>query len=366
MYVLHLSLSLTVFRLKPTQKHKNKTKTKQKEVGASEIDGRKTPLYPSSSYCAAGQKTTLACSMATPAYLPHLLTSGLPVSPAETFLRHHCPFPAPLGGCDEAEGRLHFGHWCVIHEDVAPFHLTGPLFVADGAVLRPPPLLAFTLRGRQEDGEAVSSSGADFSLDKTLHGAAAASSTSMGGVGGPAAAEQEGPRRAAARAGTPRPFRRPPRAKAPRAAVSSAASGPEAMTPRSAAVAATTTTVANAAAAARPALLRREIAVGPFVFIGDGVVSEAVRVQAFGFIGPGAVLGPQVEVLEGACVAPGAVVPPESLLAPYTVYDGVPAVPRGRVDPAAHRQVMRELLRRMMPRPPTRDTNGEEEVEEKE
>lgn len=192
-----------------------------------------------------------------------LMTSGLPESPAEAYLRSFTApstslsaSASPVAEEAEKQERIYYGPWCVLHEDVVPFQLSGPLWLGEGAVLSPPSLLAVALL-RQD---AVAS--------KDLNAAVVESDST------------------------------------------------------------------------------HRVTLGRFTFVGARVVSEASRIESFVFVGDRAVLGEGCELLEGACVTAGSVVPAEALLAPYTVYDGVPAVPLGRLDSMSHRQVMKELLRR--------------------
>lgn len=260
-----------------------------------------------------GALPTSASSRPRP--LPLRFSSGLPISPAEDYLRQYCPFPTPssssrireakkkkvnMGEVEkeknnaaaEEEGMVvgrgeegvHYGTWCVLHDDIAPYHFASSsssspssssslCYLGDGVVFRPPPLLAFSLRER-------------YTITSTT-------TTTGGGEQPPAAAA---------------PSRR---------------GGP----------------------ASSPLLFH--VSIGSHTFVGKGAVSEAVRLEDYVFIAPRAVLGAQVEAREGACVTAGSVIPAESILAPYTVYDGVPAVPRGKLEPVSHRQIMCELLRRL-------------------
>lgn len=104
----------------------------------------------------------------------------------------------------------------------------------------------------------------------------------------------------------------------------------------------------NGAAAAASPLWSASIPIGSYTFIGPRVVCEASKIDSYVFIGEEAVIGPLVEIMEGACVTAGSVVPGEAVLAPFTVYEGRPAVPRGTIHATAHRDLQKELLRRLL------------------
>lgn len=218
----------------------------------------------------------------------------------------------------EQEGRtIHYGRWCVIHEDMIPYVIHPFVFIADGVVLRPPPFLAVT----RSEGVMVS----PFAAEST-------SSASLSPSTFPPLS----------------PSRRRPSASSSASSASNAAG-------------AATTVVGNGDHAVRETGLHMantsfptsplwsvSIPVGSYTFIGPRVVCEASKIESFVFIAEGAVIGPLVEIMEGACVTAGSVVPPETVLAPYTVYDGRPVIPRGTINATVHQQVQRELLRRLL------------------
>lgn len=209
---------------------------------------------------------------------------------------------------------IHYGRWCVIHEDLIPYAVHPFVYIADGVVLRPPPFLAVT----RSEGVMIS----PFAAESTSS-ASRSPSTLL----------------------PPSPHRR-------RSSASSSLSSPSTATvavgsSSGNAAQETGLHVGNTTFPTSP-LWSVSIPVGSYTFIGPRVVCEASKIESFVFIAEEAVIGPLVEIMEGACVTAGSVVPGETVLAPYTVYDGRPVIPRGTMNATAHQQVQRELLRRLM------------------
>lgn len=87
---------------------------------------------------------------------------------------------------------------------------------------------------------------------------------------------------------------------------------------------------------------------GAFTVIGEGSVCEASQVGTFVRVDEDCVIGQGAVIADGVWVRRQSVVPPESILAPYTVYEGCPAVPVGRVSEDAHRLLHMEYVREYM------------------
>lgn len=87
------------------------------------------------------------------------------------------------------------------------------------------------------------------------------------------------------------------------------------------------------------------ISIGAFTYLGEGTVCEAlevgkmVRVDAQCIIGSGARLG------DGVWLKPRTWIPPDVSLCPYTVYEGAPAVPVGKLNSYTYRLMHLEFLR---------------------
>ena len=68
-----------------------------------------------------------------------------------------------------------------------------------------------------------------------------------------------------------------------------------------------------------------KIAIGSHVYIGQDCVVSALSIGSFVHIGDGAVVSQRC-ILKDCCqIAPGAIVPPDTVVPPYTYWAGVPA-----------------------------------------
>lgn len=65
--------------------------------------------------------------------------------------------------------------------------------------------------------------------------------------------------------------------------------------------------------------------IGSHVSIGEGAVIEAAQIGSFVKIGAGAVIGRRAILLDCCAVAPGAIVPADTVIPPLTYYSGSPA-----------------------------------------
>lgn len=68
-----------------------------------------------------------------------------------------------------------------------------------------------------------------------------------------------------------------------------------------------------------------KISVGDHVYIGKDFVVSALSIGSFVHIGDGAVVSPRCVLKECSEIAPGAIVPPDTVVPPFTYWSGVPA-----------------------------------------
>lgn len=90
------------------------------------------------------------------------------------------------------------------------------------------------------------------------------------------------------------------------------------------------------------------LAIGAFTTIGAEAVCEAAGIGRFVRVDARAVVECGARVPDGVWVRAGSWVPPEAVLAPFTVYAGCPAAPLGRLDPDACRLAQMEHVRNLL------------------
>ncbi|CCW61730.1 unnamed protein product [Phytomonas sp. EM1] len=85
--------------------------------------------------------------------------------------------------------------------------------------------------------------------------------------------------------------------------------------------------------------------IGYFTIIGEKTVCEAAEVGNFVRIDAQCVIGSRVRIPDGVWIRPRSWIPPDAVLAPYTVYEGSPAMSLGRIDYDAYRLGQMEFIR---------------------
>jgi carbonic anhydrase/acetyltransferase-like protein (isoleucine patch superfamily) len=87
------------------------------------------------------------------------------------------------------------------------------------------------------------------------------------------------------------------------------------------------------------------VRIGPFTYLGSQVVCEAAEVGQLVRIDEQCVVSAGARIPDGVWLLPKTLVPGEAVLAPFTVYQGIPACPVEKLNARAHQLLHMEFLR---------------------
>lgn len=88
--------------------------------------------------------------------------------------------------------------------------------------------------------------------------------------------------------------------------------------------------------------------IGAFTVLGAGSVCEAAAVGKYVRMDRHCVVGCGAQIADGVWLKESSWVPPEAVLAPYTVYGGCPATSMGKLNPEAYKLMQMEYVRSLL------------------